>query len=123
VVRIEAKLDDGYGRYLRRWSLQAACWQSAVRPSQPESAAKRHRERPISCQDGTATELHRRISMDDEIEIQDLAADEIRELLLADGSELNEQQATALKQFIEDIGGMENALAAIAMLDSLEKAA
>jgi hypothetical protein len=63
------------------------------------------------------------ISMDDEIEIQDLAADEIRELLMLEGSELNEQQAAALKQFIEDIGGMENALAAIAMLDGLEEAA
>ena len=52
-----------------------------------------------------------------------MAADEIRELLLVEGSELNEQQAAALKQFIEDIGGMEKALAAIAMLDSLEKAA
>ena len=61
--------------------------------------------------------------MDDEIDIQDLAADEIRELLSMEGSELDEQQAAALKQFIEDIGGLENALAAIAMLDSLEKAA
>lgn len=61
--------------------------------------------------------------MDDEIEIQDLAADEIRELLLMDGSELSEQQAAALKQFIQDIGGMENALAAIAMLGELEEAA
>jgi hypothetical protein len=61
--------------------------------------------------------------MDDEIEIQDLAADEIRELLLVDGSELSEQQAAALKHFIQDIGGMENALAAIAMLGELEEAA
>ncbi len=61
--------------------------------------------------------------MDDEIEIQDLAAEEIRELLLEGGSELDEQQAVALKQFIEDIGGLENALAAVAMLDVLEKAA
>jgi len=62
-------------------------------------------------------------TMDDEIDIQDLAADEIRELLLEEGSELDEQQAAALKQFIEDIGGLENALATIAMLDGLEKAA
>ena len=61
--------------------------------------------------------------MDDEIRIQDLAADEIRELLLEEGSALNEQQAAALKQFIEDIGGMANALAAIAMLGELEEAA
>ena len=61
--------------------------------------------------------------MDDEIQIQDLAADEIRDLLLEEGSELDERQAAALKDFIRDIGGMENALAAIAMLDELEKAA
>ncbi len=61
--------------------------------------------------------------MDDEIEIQDLAANEIRELLLEEGSELDAQQAEALKQFIQDIGGLENALAAVAMLDGLEKAA
>ena len=61
--------------------------------------------------------------MDDEIDIQDLAADEIRELLLMEGSELDEQQAAALKMFIRDIGGLENALAAVAMLDEIEKAA
>ncbi|MBM4093205.1 MAG: hypothetical protein FJ276_27910 [Planctomycetes bacterium] len=61
--------------------------------------------------------------MDDPIEIQDLDTHEIRELLSAEGSELNEQQAAALKEFIEEIGGMENALAALAMLDELEEAA
>jgi hypothetical protein len=61
--------------------------------------------------------------MDDEIRIQDLAADEIRELLLEEDSELDEQQAAALKQFIQDIGGMENALAAMDMLDNLDRAA
>jgi hypothetical protein len=73
--------------------------------------------------DGTGTNLHREISMDDEIAIQDLAAYEIRELLLEEGSEVDEEQAAALKQFIEDIGGLENALAAVAMLDRLERAA
>ena len=61
--------------------------------------------------------------MDDEIDIQDLADDEIRELLLEKGSEVDEHQAAAIKQFIQDIGGLENALAAVAMLDELEKAA
>ena len=73
--------------------------------------------------DKTNTDLHKEISMDDEIDIQDLAAYEIRELLLQDGSEVDERQAAALKQFIEDIGGLENALAAVAMLDGLEQAA
>ena len=48
---------------------------------------------------------------------------EIRELLLDQGSEVDEEQAAALKQFIEDIGGLENAMAAVDMLDGLEKAA
>jgi hypothetical protein len=61
--------------------------------------------------------------MDDEIDIQDLADDEIRELLLMEGSEVDEHQAAAIKQFVQDIGGLENALAAVAMLDELEKAA
>ena len=61
--------------------------------------------------------------MDDEIDIQDLDAYEIRELLLDQGSEVDEEQAAAIKQFIEDIGGLENALAAVAMLDELEQAA
>ena len=61
--------------------------------------------------------------MDDEIDIRDLAADELRELLLEEGRELDEEQAAAIKQFIEDIGGLENALAAVEMLDVLEKAA
>ena len=72
---------------------------------------------------GIAINSHRESRMDDEIEIQDLATDEIRELLLEEGSELDEHQTVALKEFIRDIGGMENALAAIAMLDRLEKAA
>jgi len=61
--------------------------------------------------------------MDDEFRIQDLTVDEIRELLLEEGSELDEQQAAALKQFIEDVGGLDNVLAAVAMLAGLEKAA
>jgi hypothetical protein len=61
--------------------------------------------------------------MDDEIEIQDLEAYEIRELLLDQGSKVDEEQAAAIKQFIEEIGGLENALAAVDMLDGLPRAA
>jgi hypothetical protein len=71
----------------------------------------------------TGPDLHKEISMDDEIEIQDLEAYEIRELLLDQGSEVDEEQAAAIKQFIEDIGGLENALAAVDLLDGLQKAA
>jgi len=73
-------------------------------------------------QDGP-TDTPKEQGMDDEIRIQDLAADEIRDLLLEEGSELDEQQAAAVKKFLQDIGGMENALAAIAMLNRLEEAA
>jgi hypothetical protein len=52
-----------------------------------------------------------------------LATDEIRELLLEEGRELDEQQAAALKEFVQDIGGLENAQAAIAMLSQLDEAA
>ena len=61
--------------------------------------------------------------MDDEIRIQDLADDEIRELLLQEGSELDEEQAAALKEFIAEIGGLENVRAVFEMLDRLEEAA
>jgi hypothetical protein len=61
--------------------------------------------------------------MSDEIRIQDLSAAEIAELLAEDGNHLNTQQAAALQKFIEDIGGLENAFAAVEMLGELEQAA
>jgi hypothetical protein len=61
--------------------------------------------------------------MSHEIRIQDLSAAEIAELLAEDGSHLNTEQAAALRKFIEDIGGLENAFAAVEMLGELEQAA
>ena len=61
--------------------------------------------------------------MSDTIRIQDLAADEIRELLMEEGRDLDEQQSAALQQFIAEIGGMQNAMSAIALLSELEDAA
>ncbi len=88
------------------------------------NAARRHRRWPMFFTTAV-TDTHEEIRMDDEIEIdiQDMAAYEIRELLLDQGSEVDEEQAAAIKQFIEDIGGLENALVAVDMLDELEKAA
>ena len=86
-------------------------------PYEPATSAADH------SQDETATTSHLEILMDDEIHIQDLAADEIRELLLEEGSDVDDQQAADLKQFIHEIGGLENALAAFAMLERLEEAA
>ncbi|MCU0982534.1 MAG: hypothetical protein MUF25_25535 [Pirellulaceae bacterium] len=58
-----------------------------------------------------------------ELRIQDLSAAEIAELLAEDGSQLSSQQAAALQRFVEDIGGLENAFAAVEMLGELEEAA
>jgi hypothetical protein len=74
-------------------------------------------------QDETATNSHREMTTDDELRILDLGADEIREPLLEEGSEQDEQQAAALKEFIAEIGGLENVRAVFAMLDRLEAAA
>lgn len=58
-----------------------------------------------------------------ELRIQDLSAAEIADLLAEDGSHLNSQQAAALQRFVEDIGGIENAFAAVEMLGELEQVA
>ncbi|NLF69539.1 MAG: hypothetical protein GX575_10860 [Candidatus Anammoximicrobium sp.] len=57
------------------------------------------------------------------IRVQDLNATEIAEILAADGSQLTPDEAAALQKFIEDIGGFENAFAAVDMLGELEHAA
>ena len=57
------------------------------------------------------------------IRIQDLPAEEIAALLAKDGSDVSPQQVVALQEFIEDIGGMENACAAVEMLSQLRRAA
>ncbi len=55
--------------------------------------------------------------------IQDLPADEIATLLAKDGNDVSPQQAVALQEFIEDIGGLENACAAVEMWSQLRTAA
>jgi len=59
----------------------------------------------------------------DHIRIQDLPATKIAELLAMQGSDLTEEQAADLRDFIEQIGGIENAYAALEMLSQLDKAA
>ncbi|MCH5375688.1 MAG: hypothetical protein JJ992_17085 [Planctomycetes bacterium] len=61
--------------------------------------------------------------MSDTIRIQDLPTDEIIALLARDGSELTPQQVVALQEFVDNIGGIENAFAAVEMLSELEDAA
>ncbi|MCL4201826.1 MAG: hypothetical protein KJ000_04985 [Pirellulaceae bacterium] len=61
--------------------------------------------------------------MPETLRIQDLPAHDIAELLAEDGNDLSPRQVIALQQFIEDIGGIENAYAAVEMLSELENAA
>ena len=61
--------------------------------------------------------------MVDGYDINDLTADELAELLADDGANVTPQQACMLRQFVTDIGGMENALLAIDVLQQLKKAA
>ncbi len=58
-----------------------------------------------------------------EIRIQDMTADEIADFLGAEGNYLTEEQAAALHEFIDEVGGLENAYAAVDMLSQLNKAA
>jgi hypothetical protein len=58
-----------------------------------------------------------------EVELQDLAIDEIRELLLEAGAEVSEEQAQQLTQFVEAAGGMEEALAVLSSLAQQNRAA
>ena len=58
-----------------------------------------------------------------EIRIQDMTTDEIADFLRAEGNHLTEEQAAALQEFIDGVGGLENAYAAVDMLSQLNKAA
>jgi hypothetical protein len=66
---------------------------------------------------------HERTDMPSIIRIQDLSAEEIAALLARDGKDVTARQAVALQEFVEDIGGMENANAAVEMLSDLRNAA
>ena len=61
--------------------------------------------------------------MSTSIRIQDLPAEELAALLADDGERLSKEQVDALRAFIHDIGGIENATAAVEMLCDLERAA
>ena len=63
--------------------------------------------------------------MDDDfdVEVQDLAIDEIRELLLEAGAEISEDQAQQLAQFVTEAGGIHEALAVLSQLAQQNKAA
>ena len=70
----------------------------------------------------TATD-HERTTMRDEFRIEDMSAQEIAELLAAEGDLLSADQAAAIRDFVEKVGGIENAWLAIDMLSQLPKVA
>jgi hypothetical protein len=63
--------------------------------------------------------------MDDEleVEVQDLAIDEIRELLQEAGTELSHEQAEQLSLLVVQSGGVDEALAALVQLAAQREAA
>jgi hypothetical protein len=63
--------------------------------------------------------------MDDELEVelQDLATDEIRELLADSGAELSPEQAEQLVQFVSQAGSIEAALELVSQLAQQYRAA
>ena len=60
---------------------------------------------------------------DVEVNVQDLAIDEIRELLLEAGTDITHEQAEQLAAFIIETGGLEEALAALAQIPARRDAA
>ena len=61
--------------------------------------------------------------MADIIRIRDLTPAEVAQLLKAGGSTVDEHEAAVIKNFIEDLHGVENACAAVQMLDRFKDAA
>jgi len=61
--------------------------------------------------------------MSQSVRVQDMMPDEIAELLAAEDCDLIEGQALARQEFIEHIGGIENAYNAVEILRKLDMAA
>ena len=59
--------------------------------------------------------------MPDDVRIQDLSAREIAALLARSSEDVPNEHAGALRNFINDIGGIENAYAAVKVLSQLEE--
>ena len=59
--------------------------------------------------------------MPDHVPIQDLSAREIAALLARSSEDVPNELAGALRNFINDIGGIENAYAAVKVLSQLEE--
>jgi hypothetical protein len=57
------------------------------------------------------------------LRIDSLSTDELRAALSVDLNELPEEEAFAIRDFVDRIGGIENAYLAIELLEELEEAA
>lgn len=55
--------------------------------------------------------------------IEDLATEDLANLLRARGDELSDDEAEAVQDFVARVGGIENALLAIEMLTRIDRAA
>lgn len=55
--------------------------------------------------------------------IEDLATEDLADLLRAKGDELSDDEAEAVQDFVARVGGIENALLAIEMLTRIDRAA
>jgi hypothetical protein len=58
-----------------------------------------------------------------EVELEDLAIDEICELLLEAGAEVSQEQAEQLAQFVGEAGGIDEALSLLSQLSQQRNAA
>jgi len=56
------------------------------------------------------------------LRIDSLSADELRAALSVDLDELTEEEAFAIRDFVDRIGGIDNAYLAIELLEELEEA-
>lgn len=61
--------------------------------------------------------------MDDQQAISGLSAEALRAQLAANLNDLSDEQIEAVEDFILRIGGIENAMLAVEMLDEIERAA
>ena len=64
-----------------------------------------------------------RVSMTDETRVDDLTADQLWELLTQEGGPRDGHLAAVLQDFVQDLGGLKNAQAALTALSELEQTA
>lgn len=58
-----------------------------------------------------------------EVELEDLAIDEIRELLVEAGADISDEQAEQLARFVSEAGGIHEALSVLSQLSQQQNAA